>query len=194
MAKDRREPIGDGPDFSEATASRSSLGKSATRASLKRRPASPRSEPHEFPQPESGLQGSGSEDSDPHRSKRATAKRSSAERSSTLGEAHAAAPLHPDFRPPEPGTLEAIGDDDQPVRPISRDVWVTKDGRELTIKEMYRPHLGNAQAVLSVWLKREKDPVKRRELKSWRSKMRRELVKREKAWQAKRKKQADGSS
>jgi hypothetical protein len=33
-------------------------------------------------------------------------------------------------------------------------------------------------------------PVKRRELKSWRSKMRRELVKREKAWQAKRKKEA----
>ncbi len=66
---------------------------------------------------------------------------------------------------------------------------MTKDGRELTIKEMYRPHLGNAQAVLSVWLKREKDPVKRRELKSWRSKMRRELVKREKAWQKKRKKQ-----
>lgn len=109
-------------------------------------------------------------------------------------EAHRPSPsLHPDFRPPapEPGTRDIAIDDDQPVRPLSRDVWVTKDGRELTIKEMYRPHLGNAQAVLSVWLKREKDPVKRRELKSWRSKMRRELVKREKVWQAKRKKQSN---
>lgn len=71
----------------------------------------------------------------------------------------------------------------------AKDVWLTKDGRELTIGEMYRPHLGNAQAVISKWLKREKDPVKRRELKSWRSRMRRELVKREKAWQKKRKKE-----
>jgi bifunctional DNA-binding transcriptional regulator/antitoxin component of YhaV-PrlF toxin-antitoxin module len=117
-------------------------------------------------------------------------KRPPAERSSDLGDTRASAALHPDFRAPEPGTMEASAAADQPVRPISRDVWVTKDGRELTIKEMYRPHLGNAQAVLSVWLKREKDPVKRRELKSWRSKMRRELVKREKAWQAKRKKEA----
>jgi hypothetical protein len=70
---------------------------------------------------------------------------------------------------------------------VGRDVWVTKDGRELPIKEMYRPHLGNAQAVISRWLKSEKDPVKRRELKSWRSRMRRELVKREKAWRARKK-------
>lgn len=97
--------------------------------------------------------------------------------------------FHPDFRAPAPGTLDVSDDGDQHVRPLSGDVWVTKDGRELTIKEMYRPHLGNAQAVISQWLKREKDPVKRRELKSWRSRMRRELVKREKAWQAKRKKQ-----
>ena len=75
---------------------------------------------------------------------------------------------------------------------ISNDVWLTKDGRELTIGEMYRPHLGNAQAVLSKWLKGEKDPVKRRELKSWRSRMRRELVKREKAWRKKRKLEAAG--
>lgn len=76
---------------------------------------------------------------------------------------------------------------DQPVRPLGRDVWLTRDGRELRIAEMYRPHLGNAQAILTKWLKVEKDPVKRRELKSWRSRMRRELVKREKAWQARRK-------
>lgn len=82
---------------------------------------------------------------------------------------------------------EPVHGGDQPARPLSRDVWLTRDGRELTIKEMYRPHLGNAQAILTKWLKVEKDPVKRRELKSWRSRMRRELVKREKAWQAKRK-------
>ena len=70
---------------------------------------------------------------------------------------------------------------------VGRDIWLTKDGRELTIPEMYRPHLGNAQAVISKWLKGEKDPVKRRELKSWRSRMRRELAKREKAWRKKRK-------
>ncbi len=74
--------------------------------------------------------------------------------------------------------------------PASRDIWLTKDGRELSIGEMYRPHLGNAQAALSKWLKAEKDPLKRRELKSWRSRMRRELAKREKAWQKKRKKEA----
>lgn len=81
-----------------------------------------------------------------------------------------------------------------PVRPLGRDVWLTRDGRELRITEMYRPHLGNAQAILSKWLKVEKDPVKRRELKSWRSAMRRELVKREKAWQAKRKERAAGET
>ena len=70
-----------------------------------------------------------------------------------------------------------------------RDVWVTRDGREISVKEMYRPHLGNAQAVLTTWIKREKDPEKKRELKRWRSRMRRELSKREKAWQAKRKKE-----
>lgn len=92
----------------------------------------------------------------------------------------------------EPGRVErsdengASGVDDLPVRPLSRDVWVTRDGRELRISEMYRPHLGNAQAILTQWLKREKDPVKRRELKSWRSRMRRELVKREKAWRARK--------
>lgn len=76
-----------------------------------------------------------------------------------------------------------------------RDTWVTRDGRELSIKQMYRPHIGNAQAVLTTWIKREKDPEKKRELKRWRSKMRRELAKREKAWQAKRKKQrADGTA
>lgn len=74
-----------------------------------------------------------------------------------------------------------------------RDTWVTRDGRELTIEEMYRPHLGNAQAVLSTWIKREKDPEKKRELKSWRAKMRRELVKREKAWRAKRKRDREAS-
>lgn len=80
---------------------------------------------------------------------------------------------------------------DRAAHPLARDVWLTKDGRELSIGEMYRPHLGNAQAVLSSWLKHEKDPGKRRELKSWRSRMRRELVKREKAWRARRK-QATG--
>ena len=75
---------------------------------------------------------------------------------------------------------------------VARDIWLTKDGRELTIPEMYRPHLGNAQAVISKWLKGEKDPVKRRELKSWRSRMRRELAKREKAWRKKRKLEAAG--
>lgn len=68
-----------------------------------------------------------------------------------------------------------------------QDTWVTRDGRELSIKQMYRPHLGNAQAVLTTWIKREKDTDKKRELKRWRSKMRRELAKREKAWRAKRK-------
>jgi hypothetical protein len=81
-----------------------------------------------------------------------------------------------------------------PVRPLGRDVWLTRDGRELRIADMYRPHLGNAQAILTKWLKVEKDPVKRRELKSWRSRMRRELVKREKAWQAKRKERATGEA
>ena len=83
---------------------------------------------------------------------------------------------------------------DQAVGPaggtVNQDIWLTKDGRELNIGEMYRPHLGNAQAALSKWLKAEKDPLKRRELKSWRSRMRRELAKREKAWRAKRKKEA----
>lgn len=69
----------------------------------------------------------------------------------------------------------------------TKDVWLTKDGRELRIGEMYRPHLGNAQAALSKWLKAEKDPAKQRELKSWRSRMRRELAKREKAWRKQRK-------
>ncbi len=73
------------------------------------------------------------------------------------------------------------------ARALAGDVWLTKDGRELRIDEMFRPHLGNAQAVISNWLKREKDPLKRRELKSWRTRMRRELVKREKAWRKKRK-------
>jgi hypothetical protein len=72
---------------------------------------------------------------------------------------------------------------------LDPDIWRTKDGRELTITEMYRPHLGNAQAALSKWLKHEKDPAKRRELKRWRSRMRRELVKREKVWQARRKRE-----
>ena len=89
----------------------------------------------------------------------------------------------------EPVDLEP----DRSVQTVGRDVWLTKDGRELTIGEMYRPHLGNAQAVLSKWLKGEKDPVKRRELKSWRSRMRRELAKREKAWRAKRKKEVGAS-
>lgn len=79
-----------------------------------------------------------------------------------------------------------------PPPALGRDIWQTSDGRELRIAEMHRPHLGNAQALISKWLKVEKDPVKRRELKSWRSRMRRELVKREKAWRARRK-QADRS-
>jgi hypothetical protein len=97
------------------------------------------------------------------------------------------------FRPSEPSETVVekteTGSDAEPSGPLSagRDVWVTKDGRELSIKEMYRPHLGNAQAVISRWLKSEKDPAKRRELKSWRSRMRRELVKREKAWRARKK-------
>ncbi len=70
-----------------------------------------------------------------------------------------------------------------PVRPLGRDVWLTRDGRELRIADMYRPHLGNAQAILTKWLKVEKDPAKRRE-----------LVKREKAWQAKRKERATGEA
>lgn len=99
----------------------------------------------------------------------------------------------------EPGeSVPGHAPDAQPERPAggpasppaSRDIWLTKDGRELSIGEMYRPHLGNAQAALSKWLKAEKDPLKRRELKSWRSRMRRELAKREKAWQKKRKKEA----
>jgi len=89
---------------------------------------------------------------------------------------------------------DAVQDGAAPVRPLGRDVWLTRDGRELRIAEMYRPHLGNAQAILTKWLKVEKDPVKRRELKSWRSAMRRELVKREKAWQAQRKARAAGEA
>ncbi len=163
MAKDRREPIGDGPGFSQASASSSSRAIPAARASRKRERSALRTNKPLYEQPP--FQGAPLRD-----------------------DAQALAPLHPNFCAPEPDGAGTT-DDDLPVRPLSRDVWVTKDGRELTIKEMYRPHLGNAQAVLSVWLKREKDPVKRRELKRWRSKMRRELVKREKAWQAKRKRQ-----
>ncbi len=98
---------------------------------------------------------------------------------------------------PVPGHAPEVRPDtqDPPAeRAASRDVWLTKDGRELSIGEMYRPHLGNAQAALSKWLKAEKDPLKRRELKSWRSRMRRELAKREKAWQKKRKLEAAKSS
>ena len=95
---------------------------------------------------------------------------------------------------PEPAAVLERESDQAEFAPATLpgpDVWLTKDGRELTIGEMYRPHLGNAQAVISKWLKREKDPIKRRELKSWRSRMRRELVKREKAWQKKRKLEAE---
>ena len=105
-----------------------------------------------------------------------------AERDETPAPADAAADPYKDagLSPEEAARLRAVA---------GRDVWVTRDGRELTIKDMYRPHLGNAQAVLTTWVKREKDPEKKRELKRWRSKMRRELAKREKAWQAKRKKE-----
>ncbi len=164
MARDRREPIGDGPGFSEARTSAQSRGKSAPGGARKRKPPSPRP---------------AARDDQCAPTERATARSS----------AGARAPLHANFSAPELDAPETTNGN-QPVAALSRDVWVTKDGRELTIKEMYRPHLGNAQAVLSKWLKAEKDPVKRRELKSWRSKMRRELVKREKAWQAKRKKQS----
>ncbi len=94
-------------------------------------------------------------------------------------------------RPDDPVADFDAAAGDEAARPATRDVWVTRDGRELSIKEMYRPHLGNAQAVISRWLKAEKDPVKRRELKSWRSRMRRELVKREKAWRSRKKKAAE---
>jgi hypothetical protein len=192
MSKDRREPIGDGlgfvESFSEAAMSRSTPGRSEPLASPRKVAASASQHSHEHNVREQNSAAPKGRDLENSSYKRARPVRNS------NPEAHRPSPsLHPDFRPPapEPGTRDIAIDDDQPVRPLSRDVWVTKDGRELTIKEMYRPHLGNAQAVLSVWLKREKDPVKRRELKSWRSKMRRELVKREKVWQAKRKKQSN---
>ncbi len=53
-----------------------------------------------------------------------------------------------------------------PARSLAGDVWLTRDGRKLSITEMYRPHLGNAHAVISSWPKREKDPLKHRKLKS----------------------------
>ena len=66
------------------------------------------------------------------------------------------------------------------------EVGKTRDGREIPIEEMYRPHMANAIARLVKWRRGEKDPQKRGELKSWIRRMKRELRDREKEWQARR--------
>ncbi len=63
------------------------------------------------------------------------------------------------------------------------DTWATNDGREIPLDEMHRPHIQNAWAVLHKWLKGEQDPDVRKDLAKWKKRFRKELSKRERAYQ-----------
>lgn len=64
-------------------------------------------------------------------------------------------------------------------------LWETSDGRALRLSEMYTGHIGNARKVLRDWLKGEKDPELRKELKGWTRQFNKELRKRSQAWRGK---------
>jgi hypothetical protein len=66
------------------------------------------------------------------------------------------------------------------------DEWETRDGRVIPLEEMHTPHIVNAAHRIKDWAKGEEDPQLRRELRSWRGRFRKELRRRQKAWEAKR--------
>jgi hypothetical protein len=68
---------------------------------------------------------------------------------------------------------------------VSEDIWVTRDGRELKLSEMFPGHIGNAQVVLRKWIKQERDPEMRQELKGWLRRFAKEQRVRVKAWRTK---------
>jgi hypothetical protein len=66
------------------------------------------------------------------------------------------------------------------------DVWLTREGEEIHIREMHTYHLQNASVILKTWIKRERREGKRRELRAWLKAFAREIRRREKEWQKKR--------
>ncbi len=61
-------------------------------------------------------------------------------------------------------------------------LWETRDGRSLKLGEMPPQHIGNAQAVLRKWIKQERDPALKKELRSWLKRFGKEQRTRYKAW------------
>ncbi len=66
------------------------------------------------------------------------------------------------------------------------DVWLTREGEEIHIREMHTFHLQNASVILKTWIKQERREGKRRELRAWLKAFAREIRRREKEWQKKR--------
>ena len=64
-------------------------------------------------------------------------------------------------------------------------LWETRDGRALRLSEMFNGHIGNAQAVLRKWVKQERDPAMKKELRSWLRRFAKEQRARVKAWREK---------
>ena len=65
-------------------------------------------------------------------------------------------------------------------------LWVTRDGREIPLDEMHTPHVGNAHAKIGKWLKGERDPSLRKDLRKWRGYFTKEIKQRQKEWLEKR--------
>jgi hypothetical protein len=66
------------------------------------------------------------------------------------------------------------------------DIWVTREGEEIHIREMHTWHLQNATVILKGWVKKEGRESKRRELRAWLKAFAREIRRREKEWQKRR--------
>ncbi len=72
-----------------------------------------------------------------------------------------------------------------------KDIWETRDGREIPLDEMYFTHIGAAKSKISRWLKGESDPNVRKDLLSWRKRFSKELAKRQKEWEARNARERD---
>lgn len=68
----------------------------------------------------------------------------------------------------------------------SRDLWQTRDGREIPLDQMFPGHIQNARKSIKDWSRGEEDPELRRELRGWMKKFGKELRKRQKDWMEKR--------